>query len=84
MRGPIDGGEGDVGRNGLGFRLDDLLRRLVLEVEIGGQIVGGAAPVLLVCGTHSTMPVTSGVCHARCWPPSSAIIWPVTDRAAQR
>src|SRR5690606_6487459 len=26
---------------------------------------------------YSEIPVTSGVSHARCWPPSSAIIWPV-------
>jgi hypothetical protein len=33
---------------------------------------------------YSPTPVTSGVSQARCWPPSSAIIWPVTERAPCR
>src|SRR5437016_507484 len=33
---------------------------------------------------HSITPVTSGVRQARCWPPSTAIIWPVTARASSR
>ena len=79
MRRPVDRREGDVGSGESRLGLDDLLRRLVLNVDIGidigQQIVGGAVlSMLVVCGTHSTMPVTSGVCHARCWPPSSAII----------
>ena len=28
---------------------------------------------------HSPTPITSGVCQARCWPPSMAIICPVTE-----
>src|SRR5207302_11273612 len=33
---------------------------------------------------HYITPVTSGVRQARCWPPSTAIIWPVTARASSR
>ena len=55
------------------------------------EIAGGARlahlflkPVLPVALRHSAIPYMSGVCQARCWPPSSAIICPVTERAPQR
>ena len=35
-------------------------------------------------GFFHSMPCTSGVCQIRCWPPSTAIIWPVTDGAPSR
>ncbi len=33
---------------------------------------------------HSAISATSGVCQARCWPPSSAIICPVIDGVSNR
>ena len=44
----------------------------------------GLRPADLGDRAHSLMPATSGVSQARCWPPSTAIIWPVTLRAPAR
>ena len=44
----------------------------------------GPAPISCRRSIYSAMPSTSGVRQARCWPPSTAIIWPVTFIASAR
>lgn len=65
-----------------GFCLTDNDARNVLFV-IGRQmrlLAGGC----LAGGHYSVIPAMSGVSHARCCPPSSAIIWPVMERFSQK
>ena len=50
-----------------------------LVVGVGGRNRRIVLGRLLV---HSLIPTTSGVSQARCWPPSSAIIWPVIERVS--
>ena len=40
--------------------------------------------IVLAVSSHSVIPAISGVSHARCCPPSSAIIWPVMERFSQK
>ena len=56
-----------------GARADNQHRHFAVEID------GLGRPHLI----HSAMPV-SGVCHARCCPPSTASVTPVTLRAPLR
>ena len=87
---PFDLGEIDV--RAAGGKLLFLVVHLdIVARHVAGDVIAGAPArrfrrrrLVRISGVHSLMPVTSGVCQARCWPPSSAIIWPVTERACQR
>ncbi len=89
---PLNGiGSGRRGRNigyivglvilfGLRVANDDTGHILLV---IGRQVCNGILIVLAV-SSHSVIPAISGVSHARCCPPSRAIIWPVTERLSQK
>ena len=89
---PVDAGDlRRARRRRLLGRLDDFgLVVLAVPVRhVAGHVVAGAAGLArdrrrLARPAHSAIPATSGVSQARCWPPSSAIICPVTERAAHR
>ena len=50
------------------------------DLVLRGRVLGFGLPRY----GHRQSPITSGVRHARCWPPSTAIIWPVTEGASIR
>ncbi len=56
-----------------GAGADDQHRNFAVEIDVLGRLNR----------IHSATPV-SGVCHARCWPPSTASVTPVMLRAPAR
>ena len=99
MAGPGQG-LGLGGDRGVADRVGDVLAggRFEIEFDVGDQRLAAAIFVIVNPdldregqGAHEYLqnldahgPITSGVRQARCWPPSTAIIWPVTEVASIR
>ena len=61
----------------------DMGQQFQVTDEDMAQPAGGTGDAGSFYLAHSFTP-TSGVCQIRCWPPSTAIIWPVTASASRR
>src|SRR6185312_16548625 len=86
--GDIVSGEIDIDayRLGAAFFLavdTDMGRQLQIADKDMADAADGAGEARGFDLAHSP-PCTSGVCQIRCWPPSTASIWPVTASASSR
>lgn len=68
---PVDRRRKRGGGGNVAFHFDIVFALIRLVVE--------NAAIRQLSSVHSVISATSGVCQARCWPPSRAIIWPVIE-----